>query len=170
MKFRFPLSLPNRADGTLLPGILVALLAAALGVQLWAANAEPDLPPVLAVGATRLVTAIPTIAPVKAARVIFDRPLFAPRQAMTAATGFGQPLVLGGASVAGMVSVRGRSYAVIRRANGEVSNLAIGGLVNGWRLVSLRADGAAFVKDSVRQDIAYGAAAIRPTEEDAPAE
>ncbi len=164
------MSVPNRADDTILPAVLAGLLAVLLAVQLLLSGADPDLPPALAVSASRTKTTIPEMAPVVAARVIFDRPLFAPRQSLTAALRTGAASMIGGALVAGTVSIRGRSFAVVRRANGDVMNLGIGGVIDGWRLVALQAGGAVFVKGKESRVLAYGAAAFAPAEEDAPSE
>lgn len=169
MTSRFPLSFPRRAEGTVLPSVLASALAIALAIQFISVDREPDLPPVLAVGAGRADFAMPAVPPVNAASVIFDRPLFAPRQSLVASSG-GQVLPLGGASVAGTVTIRGRAFAVVRRANGTVSNIAIGGVVGGWRLIALRPEGAVFVKNKVRRQIAYGATPLAATEEDTPTE
>ncbi len=169
MTFQFPLSFPSRVEGTYLPGVLASLLAIALAIQLVSADREPDLPPVLAIGASRFDFAMPAVSPVSAARVIFDRPLFAPRQSLATRPSV-QTLPLGGASVAGTVTIRGRAFAVVRRANGRVSNIAIGGAVDGWRLIALRPEGAVFVKNNVRHQIAYGATPMVAVEQDAPAE
>ena len=170
MKFRYHLSLPSRADDTILPAVLAGALALMFGVQLWLSGSDPELPPALAVGASQANTAVPAMTPVGADRIIFDRPLFAPRQSLTAASQAGPAYAIGGAIVAGTVAIRGRSFAVVRRPNGVVTNLGIGGSIDGWRLVALPSDGAVFVKNKERRVIPYGAAAVPVAEEDAPSE
>ncbi len=169
MTFRFPLSFPSRAEGTILPGVLASVLVIALVIQLVSADREPDLPPVLAIGASRVDFDMPAVPPVSTPPVIFDRPLFAPRQSLVAGPS-NKALPLGGALVAGTVAIRGRAFAVIRRANVTVSNIAIGGAVDGWRLIALRPEGAVFVKNNVRHQIAYGATRFAAVEENAPDE
>lgn len=169
MKFRFPSSLPSRADGTLLPALLSGALAVALLAQLtWTAR-EPDLPAALHVSAPSARAEVPVISPVVASSEIFRRPLFAPRQSASVAADGPPPPMLGGAVVAGTVSVRGRTFAVVRRPNGTSFNMAVGGRLYGWTLAALRDEGAIFVKGAARQTMAYGAqpvteAAEIPTE------
>lgn len=169
MTFQFPSFFPRRADGTVLPSVLASLLAVTLAIQFVAADRAPELPPMLAVGANRVDLDVPAFAAVSAAPILFARPLFAPRQSLIAGSS-SQTLPLGGASVAGTVAIRGRTFAVVRRANGTVSNIAIGSAVGGWRLIALRPEGAVFVKNNVRHQIAYGATPSAASEEDVPTE
>ncbi|WP_293880050.1 hypothetical protein [Sphingomonas sp.] len=170
MKFRFLLSLPNRTDETLLPAILAGLLVAAIITQLlWASDAQ-DLPPVLPVGAAHANFGAPAVAPVGLPGVILARPIFAPRKSALAGAGGGPPPILGGATVAGAMSVHGRSYAVVRRADRTTSNVGIGGVVGGWRLVALGDASAIFVRGRDRRTIAFGAQGAPPNPDAAPAE
>ena len=164
MRFQVPLSFPNRADRTVLPAALASLLALAFGLQLIWTSSEPDLPPVLAVGAARSNAAPPKIVPTATSPIVLERPLFAPRQSVSVANG-ALPSILGGAMVAGTVSIRGRTFAVIRRPNGTASNLSVGGSVAGWRLVSLGQQAAVFVKGAERREIAYGYQPTQASEE-----
>ena len=165
MRFRFPLSLPNRAEGTLLPALLGAVLAATLIAQLmWAARA-PELPAALPLPAPFARAQVPVIAPASASAEIFRRPIFAPRQSASLASAGAPPPMLGGAVVAGTVSVRGRTFAVVRRPNGTSFNMAVGSRLNGWSLVGLRAEGAIFVKGNAKQLMAYGAQPVTEAEE-----
>jgi hypothetical protein len=170
LKFRFPLSFPRRAEDTILPGVLSGLLVITFGFQLVLAGADPELPPVLAVGSSRGNVTVPSAAPVRAAQGIFKKPLFAPRQSMTAGQTADAVAPMGGASVAGTVTIRGRAVAVIRRPNGTVTNLSVGGTIDGWRLVSLQTDRAVFTKKGMKRDIAYGTSPAPVTDEDAAAE
>lgn len=164
MRFQFPLSFPNRADRTVLPAALASALALAFGLQLIWTSSEPDLPPVMAVGAARSNAAIPRIAPTAPSSAILERPLFAPRQSAVVANGAPPPM-FGGAMVAGTVSIRGRTFAVVRRPNGAVSNLSVGGSLGGWRLVSLSQQAAVFVKGAERREVAYGSQPTQASEE-----
>lgn len=159
MKFRFPLSLPSRADGTFLPAGLASVLVLALAAQLLAAGDGPELPPAPAVGAARSNFQAPVYQRVGVPPAIFSRPLFGPRQPPTIGDG-APPPAIGGATVAGTMSVRGRTYAVIRRGNGAVINLRVGGSVEGWRLLSLGPSGAVFQKANDKRTIAYGGSGL----------
>jgi hypothetical protein len=172
LRYRFPLSLPRRADGTVLPAVMTALLAMVFAAQLFWASAEEDLPPVLAVSAARANFGVPAVAPVAVPQSIFERPLFAPRQslALAAAAAAAAPPALGGAVVAGTATIRRQTTAVVRRPDGSVANIAIGGVVGGWRLVALGQEGAVFVKGRERLRVAYGAQAASSAEAEVPAE
>lgn len=170
MKFRFPLSLPNRADATLVPGVLSGILVAMLGMQLWLANLAPEQPPVLPVNVKLANRTVPVLPQTAAPQAIFDRPLFAPRQSMNTAANASPQAALGGAMVAGTVTIRGRSVAVVRRLDGSVANVGIGGVVGGWRLVALRAENAVFAKGSEQRLIPYSGAAGQIAEDEAPDE
>ena len=168
MKFQFPLSLPNRAERTLLPTLLSAMLAATFLTQLLWADRDADLPPVMAVTAAQGNFKAPKIPLVEVPRNIFSRPLFAPRKSTTLKNDGSPPPVLGGATIAGTVSIRGRSVVVVQRPGGAVTNLTIGGALGGWRLSAIGQRGAIFVRGSERRDIAYGAPPSgAPTEEPA---
>ncbi len=160
MRFQFPLSFPSRADRTVLPAALAGVLVLVFGLQLIWTRIDPDLPPVMAVGAALSKVAVPKIVPATTSLAIFARPLFAPRQSAAVANGASPPM-FGGAIVAGTVSIRGRTFAVIRQANGATSNMSIGGTLDGWRLVSLGQQAAVFVKGAVRREIEYG---MQPTQ------
>ena len=168
MKYRFPFSPPNRADRTRLPALLVAVLAMAAIVQLLGARNDP-----LPVGLPAVQTArnfdLPVVRPITAAAIITGRPLFAPRQmSIATAAAVTAPAVLGGATVVGSISVRGRSYAVIRRADRSTVNLPVGGFEKGWRLVAIGSDSATFTKGEERRALDFGAAQATGEPEQAP--
>ncbi|MFM9976613.1 MAG: hypothetical protein ACKVOP_01015 [Sphingomonadaceae bacterium] len=137
--------------------MLAALLAMVFVLQLFLARADEDLPPVLAVSAARSNFIAPSVAPVAVPSGIFQRPLFAPRQSLAATGAVAAPPPLGGAVVAGTATIRRRTFAVVRRSDGSVANVAIGGVVSGWRLVALGQERAVFVKGGERLQIPYGA-------------
>lgn len=168
MKSRLPISLPNRADGTILPGALAAALLAALFAQLAWADAAPELPPVLAVTQARSAVFQPTPSSAPVPSVILDRPLFAPRQSNVNAADAAPPPILGGMTVAGTVSVRGRTFAVLRRPNGRAINLPVGSSVAGWRLRAIGEASATFVRGGERREIAFGNQPAQAAEEPAP--
>lgn len=163
LKFRFPLSAPQRADRSLLPGVLASLLATLLVVQIVvpveSEIAAGVLPPVRAPRFSDFaMTASADPAPILA------RPLFAPRLSMIG-TGQGPTQVLGGASVAGTMAIRGRTVAIVRRADGSVRYLSPGGVIDGWRLVGLTSSGARFQKGAERLELPFGAASVATPED-----
>jgi hypothetical protein len=144
-----------------LPAILAGVLVVAAGAQILLPHSV-ELPPGRAAGRVVAAYLAPAVDRIAVPGVILAQPLFAPRRADAGAPGGIEP-ALGGAVVAGTVSVRGRSFAVVRRADGQIGNLPIGGRIAGWRLVALSAQGAAFVKEGKRIEVAYGAvAAVAP--------
>jgi hypothetical protein len=138
------------------PALLTGLLGLALVTQTLVMNREPELPPAIAVGAARLSFRSPVLRPVTVPPVIFVRPLFAPRQSPGNSLNAGPPPILGGGVVAGTVTIRGRSYAVVRRSTGAVVNLPVGGTISGWRLTTLGPQGAVFEKGRERRTVPYG--------------
>lgn len=151
--------LPRRRRGTVLPAVLATALVIGAAIQL----ASPlGLEPSSSVPAPR-----PRIAAIDPATVrlieipaeIAARPLFAPRIAPGDASADNQASALGGVTVAGSVSLRGRRYAVIRKTDGTFANLAVGAFVSGWRLVGLGAESARFSNGAERIEVPYGGAA-----------
>lgn len=151
---RAPLARPTRANGALLPALCAGLLAGLAGLQ-FAMTANPELPePGFAGGGARSV--LPLIAGSAVPEVLARSSIFAPTRTLQAKSEGGAPSPLQGASVAGAVSVRGRSYAVIQRADGQIVRLPVGGRIAGQRLVSLSPDGAIFQSGATRSRIPYG--------------
>jgi hypothetical protein len=65
---------------------------------------------------------------------------------------------LGGAVLAGTVSIKGRSYAVVQRPDGGISRLAVGARYAGWRLQSLSSTGGVFAQGKQRISMTFGMA------------
>lgn len=99
---------------------------------------------------------MPSITGQFAPKILSEQSIFSP--ARTANTGTDQAIQapLGGATVAGTVSIRGRSYAVVQRPDGAIVRLAVGGRYEGWRLRSLSSAGAVFDKGAQRLPITFG--------------
>lgn len=159
LKFRFPLALPRRDSGEVLPAALVALLAAMTMTQLLL-SAQAELPASGGVGFGAARFAAPLVAPVEVPAEIMARPLFAPRLAPPQAGG-GQATAsaIGGAVIAGSISIRGRSRILIRHPDGRVAELAPGGTIAGWRLLRIGRTGVSLARDGKRIEVAFGAAA-----------
>lgn len=156
MKPRFPL--PTSANGARLPAFCAALLAALAGLQLWlTADVEiaDTVPPSRSVR-----VALPAFAFSPAPTVLTGQSMFAP--ARTGAVGVDTG-PLDGASVAGMISVRGRAYAVIRTSDGGVVRLPVGGRYQGLRLRRLTPEAAIFDRGGSIITVNYGAASIPST-------
>jgi hypothetical protein len=159
-KFQFPLSLPRREDGSLAPSLLVLLLLMIAGLQ-FILTSQPELPQAATPAETLPRASIPAAGIFVAPEAILARNLFAPARngADDAAVG-----TLGGAVVAGTVKVRGARYAVVVMPGGAVSRVYPGGTVNGWKLASLGADQARFVRGSEILRLPYGGKAAVPSE------
>ncbi len=134
LKFQVPFPPPRRAERTLLPAALTALLGVLLAVQLAAPRpiALPDagfsrplrLPPL----PVRMPRADPEIA---------LRPLFAPGRRETPVAGTGDKLsALGGARVVGIIAVRGTVRVFVQAADGHVSPVGIGSSYDGWQVIA----------------------------------
>jgi hypothetical protein len=151
------LAAPRRADRTLLPAGLAALLLA-LFVAQWFLPATSAPPVALPVATTGRIGAPPAAPPSADPGPVLARPLFAPRRPMNPGAGVAAS-PLGGAVVAGSIAVRGRPMAIVRAPDGAVRRLPIGGMLAGWRLAALDPGGARFRKGGETLTMAYGAAA-----------
>lgn len=166
LKLPFPLSPPNRADGTLLPACCAACLAALGALQLGLTGAVEVPAAGWAGGGVR--AGLTPIALAAADPVLRETTIFSPaRTAGAAGDAAGSPL--GGTAIAGSVAVRGRSYAVVQRPDGSVARVGLGGIVAGYRLVALEPDAAILSNAGKRIRVAYGAAPVLQSP-DAPAE
>ncbi len=86
-----------------------------------------------------------------------EQPIFDPRRTAQAKTASAvADLPLGGAVVAGVVTIKGRSYAIIQPPQGSAVNLPVGSRFRGWQLRSISSDGAQFVKGGAPIRIALG--------------
>lgn len=105
-------------------------------------------------------TQMPLIAGQFVPSSLLTRPIFSP--ARTANIEADQAIVapLGGAILAGTVSVKGRSYAVVQRPDGGITRLAVGARYAGWRLQSLSSTGGVFAQDKQRISMVFGIAPI----------
>lgn len=144
-------------------GTLAVLAALQFGL-----TANPELPePGWSGGGTRV--AMPLVAGRALPEALLRSTIFAPTRTLQLKGAEGAPSPLQGASVAGSITVRGRSYAVIQRSDGQIVRLPIGGRIAGQRLVSLSPEGALFQSGGQRSRIPYGTSA-RPAEPEPEAE
>lgn len=165
LKLPFPLPLPRREDGSLLPALLALLLAALLVVQFMIVTPVELPEPALGAGRNTVAQSIVAgnaIAP----KLIVENDVFSPVRSAGGSSDGASAGPLGGAVVAGSVSVGGRAYAMVIVPGGRISRLAPGGSINGWRLLDLTAGGARFGRGSERLDVAYGGQATQTASAD----
>ena len=162
MKFRFPLATPTAANRALLPAASAGVLAV-LAVFQFASTRDIALPrPGGAGGGVRGV--LPEIASMSAPTLLSERSIFSPLRTFspnrpgTSATA--------GIAVAGVVTVAGRSFAIIQAPDGRVIRLPVGGRIAGMQLIALTPEGARFIAQGKRVSIAYGATAAPPVPQD----
>ncbi|MGV3510860.1 MAG: hypothetical protein ACO1OX_02535 [Novosphingobium sp.] len=158
MKLPFLLYLPRREDDSMFPALLALVLAVLMVVQFLISD-PIDLPEAT-VDIGRNTAAEPFVTDsVEAARIIVESDVFSPVRSAGGGgdASFADPL--GGAIVAGSLSVRGRAYAMVISPGGQVSRLAPGSRINGWTLLSLSSNGARFGRGTERIDLSYGAQA-----------
>ncbi len=134
--------LPNRADGTVLPALLAAVLALGVLFQL----SERDEAPLPPGGAGRAVAAAPAafaIGPAVVDPVLLADPIFSEARAGKQADG-AQTGPLGGAVLVGTTRGRGFARAIVQPPAGAAVSVAVGGSYLGWRLTALSADAVTF--------------------------
>jgi hypothetical protein len=105
--------------------------------------------------------ALPSISGQFVPSILLENSIFSPGRTANGAAGDNAQAPLGGAVVAGAVSVRGRSYVIMQAPDGRVVRLAIGSVYKGWRLRALTGDGAVFDQGSQKLNLNFGAGAIQ---------
>lgn len=158
LKLRFPLPRPTRANRSVLPACCAAVLAAAIGVQL-ALTGAVELPQRGWSGGGARWT-MPEIGAVPVDPTLRAVPIFAPDR--TSVTGAAAGAPLGGAVVAGSVSVRGQVHAILQKGDGSIVRLPLGGRFAGMRLIGLSGDGATFLAGGKPLRVPFGATAVAP--------
>lgn len=126
---------PRRADRTLLPAALTALLTVLLVGQFLLPSAVelPDAPFVRPLRLAPLVVPRVTVDP-----AFLARPLFAPnRRDDAGTTEVSKASPLEGARAVGIISTRRAARVFLQAPDGTVSRIAIGGVYRGWRLVRI---------------------------------
>lgn len=161
LKLPVSIPLPRRADRTLLPGALVALLAALLVGQLLMPSAV-ELPDAQIGRPLRL-------APLVVPRVAIDsemlaRPLFSPNRRDDAEAVVSKASPLEGARAVGVISSRRTARVYLQAPDGTVSRIAIGGLYRGWRLARITPN-PIFVRgiETIVLPVAASAPPVAPT-------
>ena len=155
LKFPALLPRPNRADRSVLPALLTALLALMVGLQFFLPEeAEPQfLPgravvPIVGGQASPLFLADPAIV---------NNALFAPGRGRGKTAAIGP---LDGATFVGVVRGKGFARAVLQQPDGQAVSVPVGGSYRGWRLISLVNANATFMRDNVRHRVAVARGAI----------
>lgn len=134
LKLPASIPLPRRADRTLLPAVLTALLAAMLLGQLLMPSAVV-LPDAQIGRPMRLAPlAVPRIA---VDPEILARPLFAPNRRDDGEAVVSKASPLEGARAVGVIIARGAARVFLQDPDGTVSRIGIGGVYRGWRLVRI---------------------------------
>lgn len=130
-----------------------------LALQL-ALTADVEMPDdVVSSGQARAI--LPSISGQFLPPILLENSIFSPGRTANIATGDTAQAPLGGAILAGAVSIRGRSYAVLQSPDRRVVRLAIGATYQGWRLRALTPMGAIFEQGSQKLDVNFGAGAIQ---------
>ena len=166
-KFPFRWRLPRADDATLTPAVLAGVLVAMLVLQgLWTEpepladapvamrhHVKPPLP------AMDRVTVDPTIA----ANAIFA-PRGRTRPGSPASNAASSPLE--GNLVTGSMSVGARSAVIVKRPDGRVVSVPVGGRIAGWMLRSIGQGAAVFVRNGRRLVVPFvsGAPGAAPGE------
>ncbi len=155
MKSRFRFASPSRADGTLLPAALVAVLGAMALVQLVLTD-PVDLPATgpIGGGGAQAALADPGSRGVPAA--FASRALFSPA-ALPGAAGAAQAAAdpLGGAAILGLVGIGRARYLVVQQG-GASRRVAIGGSVAGWRVIGVSDSAALLARGRQRLTRPFG--------------
>ena len=158
MKLQFPLSAPRRDDATILPALLVAVLAIMLVSQMLV-PADVEMPqPVLAGARMPSGVAGLQVMPVRASETVVTHNLFAPGRSQSGALGKVPGAALDGAIIAGTIGSGARMRAIVVKPGGAMTFVGRGGLVNGWQVVALTGDHAQLRRGADKLDMPYGGA------------
>lgn len=143
-----------------MPAFCTAVLAVMAVLQL-ALTSAVELP-AQGWGGGGARSALPVVAHVGIDPLLMRSAIFSPTRTAIAADGQGVPAPLGGARVAGAITVSGRALAIVQHADGSVTRLPLGASLSGMRLVALGRDGATFASGTGRLHVAFGSAPAAP--------
>jgi hypothetical protein len=145
---------PERAEGTVLAALLVALLSVMLIVQFMLPQERPAVPgvPPAALRAGPAQIGAVSADPVLARRSIFQATRLAGASAAGAPVG-----PLDGAIPAGIVRVRGAARLVLQTPDGKSVTLRPGQSWQGWRLLSIGRDDVRFRRGGENVTLGLGA-------------
>lgn len=160
MKQRFQFASLRPVGDARVPAALSLVLVGGLAAQLLVPD-EVALPAFVPGQGARAAANIGAPPPVIVASVVMARVLFAPGRAAASgasvSAGAAPPDPLGGASVAGVVRVGTRGYAVVQYGGGRTARVPVGGSVAGWRLAAIGADGVTLRRGAARMLVPFGA-------------
>ena len=160
LKFQLPIPPPRRADATLLPAALAALLGLLLVVQL-ALPSPVELPEVELTPPIRL-RPLPVV-PAVADPAIVARPIFAPgrREFVAPAGGAAadRAAPLEGARPVGVLTVRGAARVFLQAPDGRVEVVGRGGGYRGWTVTDIGSGRIAVRRGGERATLAVTASA-----------
>ena len=159
MKFRLSLARPTRANRALFPAICAGGLALCLVLQL-ALTGGVEIPEDSPSGGQARAV-LPSISGQPLPPILRANSIFSPGRTALDAVGEAASAPLGGAVVAGAVSIKGRSYAVIQRPDGRITRLGVGGFFEGWRLRALTAKAAHFDQGAQKLILNFGARSVQ---------
>lgn len=155
MKSPFHFAPPNRADATLLPAALAALLGGMAVVQL--ALTDPvDLPATGPIGGGGMQAALADPGSRGVPPALAGRALFSPAALPGAAGAQASADPLGAAAILGVVGV-GRARYLIVEQGGATRRVAVGGSIAGWRVIGVSENAALLAHGRERLTRPFGA-------------
>lgn len=157
---RYLLPPPRRADRTILPAALAALLVVMVAAQM-TLTGDVDLPEAGAVGGVGAGAPIARPPRVAIPPVLGARSVFAPDGVASLADGgegavAAPPDPLGGAVIAGTVRVGRARYAIVQAPGGASARVPLGGRINGWRLIGFAEGGVRLLRGGERMTAMFG--------------
>ena len=171
LKYLPPFPRPSRAERTLLPAALTALLAVGC-VLLLVLPVDQPLPDGGAVVPLRLAP-LNVVTPPADPRIAANT-LFTPARndigVASASTPVAVAVPLGGAVLAGITSIGARRTAFVTAPGGTARALVTGSVYLGWQVAAIDSDSVVFVRSGDRLTLAVGraGAGAEPPATDAP--
>jgi len=142
--------------GARVPALCSGLLTLGIVFQLCLPT-EPELNAGAPPSAHMPAASPPAFGMVAPPSFILDRPIFAPRAAMTTeGKRDAAQSPLAGAVITGAIRIRALQYAVVRDASGRISRVSAGGRINGWRLAHIDGSGATLRKGGQSLHMPFG--------------
>lgn len=160
MKLRFPLQRPTSANGALLPAACSAALAVIALLQL--GLTQPVELPQQGASGSAAQASLPRLVARPVPPILEKISIFAPERTAGGSGASGNSSQLGGHRLAGALSVRGRTVAILQGPDGTARRLPVGGAIGGMTLLGVDGDGATFRKDGKRIHVGFGRAAPAP--------